>query len=105
MLLGFEDGKRVPYHLGHFFIAIDVSAFTELDSFKKTAGDILRALRVSEKAPGQERIYTAGEKEHLAWLERKDKGVPVNASLQKEMSVMKEELSLAQHSFPFEKGA
>ena len=42
MLTGFKDGKKVPYCLGHFFIAIDVSAFTELDEFKKTTGDILR---------------------------------------------------------------
>jgi hypothetical protein len=46
------------------------------ESFKKTAGDILRALRASALAPGAERIYTAGEKEYLAWLERKEKGVP-----------------------------
>lgn len=31
------------------------------EAFKKTCGDILRDLRGSEKAPGQERIYTAGE--------------------------------------------
>ena len=41
----------------------------------------MRALRSSEKAPGKDRIYTAGEKEHLAWLERKDKGAPVNPNL------------------------
>ena len=41
------------------------------------SGDILRALRNSTKAPGEERIYTAGEKEYMAWMNRKDKGVPV----------------------------
>lgn len=101
MLSGIENGKKVPYHLGHFFIAIDVSAFTELDAFKKTAGDILRALRASKKAPGQSRIYTAGEKEYLAWLERKDKGVPVNKALQKEIIQMRDELGLKGYDFPF----
>jgi len=102
MLLGFENGKKVPYHLGHFFIAINVSAFTELDSFKKTAGDILRSLRASKKMPGRDRIYTAGEKEYLAWLERKDKGVPLNAELQKEIIAMRDELGLSQYKFSFE---
>jgi len=32
-------------NLGHFFLAINIEAFTELDSFKKKTGDILRALR------------------------------------------------------------
>lgn len=102
-LLGFENGKKVPYHLGHFFIAINIEAFTELESFKKITGDILRDLRASKKAPGQDRIYTAGEKEHDAWLYRKDKGVPINEALQKNMLQLKKELNLTQYSFPFEK--
>ncbi|HTY81506.1 MAG TPA: Ldh family oxidoreductase, partial [Dehalococcoidales bacterium] len=45
-LLGFSpEGKPRPYHLGHFFIAINIEAFTELAAFKKSSGDILRALR------------------------------------------------------------
>jgi len=101
MLLGFENGKKVPYHLGHFFIAIDISAFTELDQFKKTTGDILRALRASKKMQGHDRIYTAGEKEYLAWLERKDKGVPLNEQTQKEVIALQKELNLTQYKFPF----
>jgi L-2-hydroxycarboxylate dehydrogenase (NAD+) len=81
MLIGSRDGKKVPYSVGHFFIAIDINAFTEPDEFKKTTGDILRELRASRKAPGQTRIYTAGEKEYYTWLERKDKGVPFNDEL------------------------
>jgi LDH2 family malate/lactate/ureidoglycolate dehydrogenase len=81
MLLGFENGKKVPYPIGHFFIVIDISAFTEPDNFKKTTGEILRELRASKKMPGQNRIYTAGEKEHETWLARKDKGIPFNDQL------------------------
>lgn len=76
MLSGFSEGKKVPYSLGHFFMAIDISAFTDPDDFKNTTGNILRELRASRKMPGQERIYTAGEKEHETWMSRKDKGVP-----------------------------
>ncbi len=96
------DGKKVPYHLGHFFIAIDTEAFMGLESFKKTAGDILRELRASEKAPGHDRIYTAGEKEYLVWLERKDKGVPVGEAVQKEFIKVRDDLGLDFH-FDFEK--
>ena len=102
-LLGFENGKKVPYHLGHFFIAINIEHFTDLESFKKTTGDILRDLRNSKKAPGENKIYTAGEKEYEAWLYRKDRGVPVNEALQKQMLQLKKELSLTQFTFPFEK--
>jgi L-2-hydroxycarboxylate dehydrogenase (NAD+) len=84
MLIGTKDGKKVPYSVGHFFIVMDISAFTELEDFKKTTGEILRELRASKKMPGHSRIYTAGEKEHDIWLERKDKGVPFNVELLEE---------------------
>ncbi len=84
MLNGFKDGKKIPYSVGHFFIVIDISAFTEPDDFKKTTGDILRELRASKKIPGQSRIYTAGEKEYDTWIDRKDKGVPFNKELMEE---------------------
>ena len=96
-----EQGEKLPYHLGHFFIAIDPEAFLGLESFKKTTGDILRSLRASKLAPGQERIYTAGEKEYLAWLERKDKGVPIGEEVQKEFIQVRDMLNIPV-TFPFE---
>ena len=102
-LLGVDGhGNKAPYRLGHFFMAIDIAAFTDVDAFRKTTGDILRALRASRKAPGESRIYTAGEKEHLAWLERRDKGVPVNAVLQRQIVTMRDELGLHGYRFAFE---
>ena len=86
-------------NVGHFFMAIDISAFTEPDEFKKATGDILRSLRASRKFPGQERIYTAGEKEHIEWLERKDQGIPINESLRRDMVIMRDELGLSGYDF------
>ena len=101
MLSGMKDGQKTPYHLGHFFIAIDVSAFIELDEFKRITGEILRNLRTSKRMPGESRIYTAGEKEYIAWQERKEKGVPLNHQLQSEVKEMIEELDLKGYEFPF----
>ena len=98
-----EEGKIRPYHLGHFFIAIRTCSFMGAEAFKKTCGDILRDLRGSEKAPGQERIYTAGEKEYDVWMYRKDKGVPVTEAVQKEFIGLRDEFGLTQFKFPFEK--
>jgi len=101
-LTGMRDGKKVPFHLGHYFIAIDTAAFDGEESFRKTAGDICRELRASKKAKGHDRIYTPGEKEWLAWQERKDKGVAINASVQKELLSIRDELGLSKYVFPFE---
>ena len=101
MLAGVEDGKFVPHRLGHFFIVIDISAFIELEEFKKTTGSILREIRASKRMPGAERIFTPGEKEHLEWLKRRDKGVPLNEELQAEVKAILKEYNLKGFSFPF----
>lgn len=95
------DGSSQMYRLGHFFFVINPEFFMGLDTFKKTAGGICRGLRNSQKAPGAERIYTAGEKEWLAWQERKDKGVPVGETIQKEIIEVRDKLGLPYH-FDFE---
>jgi L-2-hydroxycarboxylate dehydrogenase (NAD+) len=101
MLSGIENGKKVPYPLGHFFIAINISHFTELEDFKKTTGNILRELRASRKMPGHDRIFTAGEKEYLVWLERKEKGIPLNESLRKEIKQIINDYHIEGFDFPF----
>ncbi len=102
MLLGAKDGRKVPYPIGHFFIVIDISSFTEPDNFKKTTGDILRELRASKKMPGQNRIYTAGEKEYYTWMERKNKGVPFNDQLLTEFRGLCESYGLKEYLHHFE---
>ena len=90
-LNGFDaDGNKIPYPLGHFFIAINTEAFMGETVFRAIAGSIMRGLRASKKAPGQERIYTAGEKEQVAWEYRKDHGCPVPKVLQNQMSELRD---------------
>ncbi len=96
-----EQGKPRMYHLGHFFFVVNPEAFMGLDEFKRIAGEICRALRASKKAPGESRIYTAGEKEHDVWLFRKDKGVPVGEAVQKDILKVRDSLGLNYH-FAFE---
>jgi LDH2 family malate/lactate/ureidoglycolate dehydrogenase len=85
LLSGIENGKKVPLKIGHFFIAIDIAAFTEPELFRETTGTIMRQLRASRKMPGQERIYTAGEKEYENSRVRTAKGLPIEESLLAEL--------------------
>ena len=94
------NGEKVPFHLGHFFIAIDTDHFLGEDVCRKKAGDIIREVRGAQKAPGQDRIYTAGEKEYEVRLAR-EAGVPINESVQKEFETVRNELGL-NYTFPWE---
>jgi LDH2 family malate/lactate/ureidoglycolate dehydrogenase len=94
-LLGFgPDGSRRPYMLGHFFLAIDVEHFIPLATSRRITGQIMRALQASRLAPGQDRIYVAGEKEYEMEKLRREQGIPVNHNLQRELQTMRDELRI-----------
>lgn len=102
MLTGFnEEGQLIPYPLGHFFVAIDPAHFMGAQTAKETASRIVRALRASAKAPGQDRIYVAGDKEYDIYLERKEKGVPIPPALEAEMKAVMKAYDLAQDLVSF----
>lgn len=96
-----ENGNIRPYSLGHWFIAIDTEHFLGEDLARKKAGEVLRKVRASKKAPGETRIYTAGEKEYEIMLSRSS-GVPINESVQKELVAIRDELKLTDYVFPWE---
>lgn len=90
-LNGFDkDHNPIPYPLGHFFIAIDPAHFMGVEIFKAIAGTICRQLRDSKKAPGEDQIFTAGEKEYIAYNYRKEHGCPVPKSLQQVMITLRD---------------
>ena len=102
MLTGIdENGNKKKFHLGHFFIAVDTAAFMGEAEFRKTAGEICRGLRASQKAPGESRIYTAGEKEYDVWCYRREHGLPINDGVKKDLIAVRDDLGL-DYKFPFE---
>ena len=87
------------YLLGHFFMAANVESFIDLGSFKKISGNICRALRQSKKSPGEERIYTAGEKEYYMEIERRKTGIPIGKSIMNDLLTLRADLNLSRYDF------
>ena len=101
-LTGFAaDGSKQSPRIGHFVMAINIENFTDLASFKKHVGDVLREIRSARKAPGKDRIYTAGEKEYLTLLEREKSGIAINTALRKMMLKVKADYKLDNWTLPF----
>ncbi len=95
-----ENGiKRLK--VGHFFLAMNIENFIPLRKFKKNTGKMMRSLRKSKKSPGRNRIYTAGEKEHEAEMERNAIGIPLIKSIQKDIKLIQRELGLNTYNFSF----
>jgi L-2-hydroxycarboxylate dehydrogenase (NAD+) len=94
-LLGFDDeGNRQPYHLGHFFLAIDIAHFVDPSVAKAITGSIMRRLQGAERMPGHNRIWVAGEKEYETEQFRLAHGIPANENLLKKLRAMRDHLKL-----------
>lgn len=97
-----ENGKPQPNRLGHFFMAINIESFTDLEDFKKTTGNILRELRAATKVPGCSRIYTAGEKEYENEMRVREAGVVIVPNLLEDIRTMIKELELKEYQPVFQ---
>jgi LDH2 family malate/lactate/ureidoglycolate dehydrogenase len=88
------EGKPLPADVGHFFGALRVDGFRPLDDFKATMDDIIRRLRGSAKAEGQERVYIHGEKEFEVADERRAHGIPLHPKVVADLRSIAEELGV-----------
>jgi L-2-hydroxycarboxylate dehydrogenase (NAD+) len=71
--------------VSHFFMAININAFRPLIDFKKQIDDMIKLLKGSPRAEGQDKIYIAGEKEFDNAKYNKLHGVPVLKNVVKEL--------------------
>ena len=66
-------------------MAININAFRPIIDFKKQIDDMIKLLKASPKAKGQDKIYIAGEKEFDNAKYNKQHGVPVLKNVVKEL--------------------
>jgi L-2-hydroxycarboxylate dehydrogenase (NAD+) len=88
------EGKPLPANVGHFFGAMRIDAFRPVDEFKVTMDDIIRRLKNSAKAEGQERIYIHGEKEFEMEDQRRKNGIPLHLKTVATMKQIAQELGV-----------
>lgn len=103
MLTGLDkEGHKVHHNVGHFFLVINPEFFIGETPFRQTTGHILREIRSSPKAPGHDRIFTAGEKAYETSQVREKQGIPLTPGVQQEFIDVRNQFHLPYH-FPFEK--
>ncbi|MBC5798564.1 MAG: Ldh family oxidoreductase [Candidatus Eremiobacteraeota bacterium] len=88
-----SDGP-LPGKISHFFGALDINGFRDVARFKRDMDRELRAFKDSQKVPGQERIYVAGEIEYEKTLAHRENGVPVHAKVWAELETLASELNV-----------
>ena len=72
-------------NLGHFFIAIDISRFSNPDDFKKRIDSMIDEIKNAEKADGTGEIYLPGEIEFMNEEENLIRGIEVGPGVMREL--------------------
>ncbi len=85
---------RVGADVGHFFAAVKVEAFRPLIDFEAQMDYLIRMLKESPKAVGQDRIYIAGEKEFELAEAHEKNGVPVMDEVIRMLSAAGQEIGV-----------
>ena len=62
---------------GHFFLAIAVERFEDVDRFKERVDAAIRQIHAAKPAPGVERVYAPGELEFLTAQRCEREGIPL----------------------------
>src|SRR5213593_2833331 len=75
----YADEKKP--NVGHFFMALDPTAFRPLDEFRRDMDRLARELKDSPKAQGQERIYVHGEKSFARMEKFRKEGIPLDSKV------------------------
>lgn len=71
-------GEGRPAAVSHFFMALKIENFIDLETFCEKMDDLIDRLKSSARAEGQPRIYIHGEKEYELFEKHKRDGVPLD---------------------------
>jgi LDH2 family malate/lactate/ureidoglycolate dehydrogenase len=88
-----SDGP-VPGAISHWFAAFRVDGFRDVDEFKRDMDSELRAFKSSAPAPGQDRIYVAGEIEYEKTRAHRANGIPIHVKVWDGLATLAAELGV-----------
>ena len=80
------DTENPNYDIGHFFICIDPENFTDLKTFKKNVGDVLRELKASKTKRSSDEVLVPGEIEYNTSLDVHTNGIEISDELLAELN-------------------
>ena len=67
--------------IGHFFLAIDPTAFRAEGEFEDTVDELIDSLHATKPVDPKQPVMVAGEPENIIRAEREETGIPVPPGL------------------------
>ncbi len=93
-VIDFNHDDTSVTNTGQSILAIDLSAFGDVDAFKARVDRLVRELRDSERMPGVERIWLPGEQSHDRRAHYEREGIPLAPALMAQLDKVALELGV-----------
>jgi len=93
-VIDFNADDTSVTNTGHLIMVLDISAFSDVDLFKKEIDEAGRMMKASRKLPGVSEIFLPGEQSARTMSERKRNGIPIQAELYVILNKLAEELNV-----------
>lgn len=93
-VVDFNADFATTTNTGHFVIAVDISAFGEVDAFKAGIDRVWEEMKSSPTLPGFDQIRLPGERTEAVHREREAHGIPIHPELDRTLAALAQELAI-----------
>lgn len=91
---GNVSGKPKPSKIGHFFAAMKIEIFRDMDEFKEDMDTLIVKLKECPKVRGHDRVYIHGEKEYEQAAKHMMEGIPLHTKVVESLKEIAAELGM-----------
>jgi LDH2 family malate/lactate/ureidoglycolate dehydrogenase len=93
-VVDFNHDDTTKTNTGQAIMAIDLSAFGDVDAFKARVDQLVREMRSSERMPGVDRIWLPGEQSHERRALYERDGIPLPPALMTQLDTVARDLGI-----------
>jgi L-2-hydroxycarboxylate dehydrogenase (NAD+) len=86
--------SKTASNTGQAIMAVDVSAFADVQSFKRNVDEVWEVMKSSPTLPGVDEVRLPGERSEMLYRERMARGVPLGAPLRKVLDELADRLGI-----------
>lgn len=93
-VVDFNADSRTVTNTGQFIVAVDISAFADVEEFKHDVDSIWSQMKGSDRLPGFEEIRLPGEGLHQRTSDNTEYGIPLTPTLRSDLDDLARDLGI-----------
>src|SRR5580692_1727563 len=93
-VVNYTKDTKTPSNTGQAIVAVDISAFADVQTFKQKVDEVWDVMKSSPTLPGVDEVWLPGERSERLFRERMAHGVPLGVELRKVLDELADRLGI-----------